>query len=243
MFSRFSNNKTRLPKGTRIYAVGDIHGRADLLEQLHRRIDEHLAAHPIKRAIPVYLGDYIDRGPASRAVIEHLIRRNLKPKSVFLKGNHETFLFEFLKNPRMLCIWRKYGGLETLASYGVGCPTTSAAIEASSGVLKAAMPRSHQAFFKRLRLSFSCGDYVFVHAGVRPGIALAKQSENDLLWIREEFLASEQDFGRVIVHGHTPVHEPEVRFNRINVDTGAYARGRLTCAVLEVDEISFLCAE
>jgi serine/threonine protein phosphatase 1 len=242
MFSRlFSHdNKTRLPRGTRIYAVGDIHGRADLLEQITCRIDEHLASNPIDHPIEVYLGDYIDRGPSSRQVIDQLIHRGLSHQSVFLKGNHEGFLIESLKNPRMLDNWEKNGGLQTLASYGIAPPTTSTAKEAIGAALKTAMPTSHHVFFSRLKSSFVCGGYFFVHAGARPGIALNRQSESDLLWIREEFLASAQDFGKIIVHGHTPVQQPDVRSNRINIDTGAFATGRLTCAALEHDEITFI---
>jgi serine/threonine protein phosphatase 1 len=245
MFSRiFSRgNKTRLPRGVRIYAVGDIHGRADLLQRLTRRIDEHRASRPIARTIEVYLGDYIDRGPSSRAVVDHLIGRSLNHKSVFLKGNHEAFLMEFIKHPGMLEIWREIGGLQTLTSYGIsygiGTPIETAA-KTLSVALKAAMPQSHQAFFKKLKSSFSYGEYFFVHAGVRPGVALAKQSETDLLWIRDEFLAHDDDFGKIVVHGHTPVNEPDLRSNRINIDTGAYATERLTCVTLEKNEVAFI---
>lgn len=242
MFRRLlsRHNKTRLPSGTRIYVVGDIHGRADLLEQITHRIDQHFASNPIGRAIEVYLGDYIDRGPASRQVIEQLIQRSSEHEAVFLKGNHEAFLIEFLKSPRMLEVWGKNGGLQTLASYGVAPPTQADANKQVATALKTAMPKSHRAFLKQLKSSFICGKYFFVHAGVRPGIALAKQDERDLFWIREEFLTYEQDFSKIIVHGHTPVNEPDVRPNRINVDTGAYATGRLTCALLERNEVKFI---
>jgi serine/threonine protein phosphatase 1 len=164
-----------------------------------------------------------------------LIRRQQWREMVCLKGNHETLFAEFLEDPVVLSDWRHLGGFETLLSYGI-VPSMSRELADQQKLAAAfaqAVPESHRRFLSSLKSSFSCGDFFFVHAGVRPGIPLAKQSDYDLLWIRDEFLLSEEDFGKIVVHGHTPVREPEVLSNRINIDTGAYATGRLTCLVLE----------
>jgi len=225
----------RLPEHVRIYAVGDVHGRADLLEQVLSRIDSDLATYPDCRPLQVFLGDYIDRGPSSRAVLERLIRRSRTDKIVCLKGNHESYIFEFLKDPGILADWRQLGGIETLMSYGLK-PSMKADVaeqlELAKG-LAACLPNHHRQFLRSLLPSFTCGDFFFVHAGVRPGVPLAEQREEDMLWIREDFLLCEEDFGKVVVHGHTPVREPDMRPNRINIDTGAYATGRLTCLIIE----------
>jgi serine/threonine protein phosphatase 1 len=225
----------KLPNGIRIYAVGDVHGRIDLLDRVLLQIDKDLAASPPFRAIQVFLGDYIDRGPASRAVLDRLAGRIRSGETVFLKGNHETFVARFLEDPALLSDWRQYGGLETLISYGLRPPlnpTRSEQLELAK-VFKTALPPAHLDFLRRLRTSFSCGDFFFVHAGVRPGVPFSRQHEDDLLWIREDFLLHEEKFEKIVVHGHTPVREPEIKSNRINIDTGAYATGRLTCVRIE----------
>jgi serine/threonine protein phosphatase 1 len=234
-FSKSATRRARTPEGTRIYAVGDIHGRADLLAPLLLRIDAHLASRPAERAIHVFLGDYIDRGPASREVVDQLLRWGRTHEVVFLKGNHEAYASDFLKNPDIIDEWRQYGGFETLLSYGLA-PSLSldpAQRRKLAVSFHRALPHSHRHFFGHLRLSFTCGDYFFVHAGIRPGIPFADQREEDLLWIRDEFLSYEKILDKIVVHGHTPVPEVEVRLNRINIDTGAYATGRLTCLLLE----------
>jgi serine/threonine protein phosphatase 1 len=232
----------RVPENLRVYAIGDLHGRADLLEEMLARIDADLDERPVAAALQVFLGDYVDRGPASRTVIERLIARSETHRTMCLAGNHEVYLREFLRHPAVLDSWRHLGGLETLMSYGLRPSINPDAVEQAelSAGLNAAMPARHKRFLAALAPSFQCGDYFFVHAGVRPGIPLAQQDEEDLTSIREEFLASEDDFGKVVVHGHTPVQAPDVRHNRINIDTGAYATGRLTCLVLDRGERSFL---
>jgi serine/threonine protein phosphatase 1 len=232
----------RVPDGVSIYAIGDVHGRSDLLDEVFSRIDADLATNPSRRAIQVFLGDYIDRGPDSFGVLDQLISRGQTHDVVCLKGNHELFLLEFLRDPSMLKHWRQYGGLETLMSYGVAPQfnASEAELELLADRLFQAMPVRQRDFLSGLTTSFSCGDYFFVHAGVRPRVPLDQQREQDLLWIRDEFLQSEQDFGKIIVHGHTPVDEPEVRANRINIDTGAYATGKLTCLILERDKRWFI---
>lgn len=237
---RFRKNvKPRLPDGVRIYAIGDVHGRADLLQSLLTVIDADLARSAPERAIQVFLGDYVDRGPDSRAVIDLLIERSKSHETVCLKGNHEVFLLEVLKDPARLEEWRRYGGLLTLVSYGINPtmnPTPEQQIELIEG-LRQALPREHLSFLQQLRPSFACGDFFFVHAGVKPGVALERQKEEDLLWIREEFLESERRFGKCIVHGHTPVSVPDIRSNRINIDTGAYATGNLTLLTIQGDSL------
>jgi serine/threonine protein phosphatase 1 len=232
----------RLPDGIRIYAIGDVHGRVDLLDQVFSRIDADLAAKPTRRAVHVFLGDYVDRGPASRGVLDRLIDRSYSHESVFLMGNHEVMFLEFLRNPEALKNWRQYGGLDTLMSYGLTAPFKANAEQLAglAAALDRAMPDEHHWFLNQLVPSFSCGDFFFVHAGVRPGVPLADQRQEDLLWIREEFLEHEGGFGKIIVHGHTPAPEPEIRSNRINIDTGAYATGRLTCLILERDQMWFI---
>jgi len=242
---RVSRSKKTPPKvadGVRVYAIGDVHGRADLLEQVFARIDADLRSTPAARPIEVLLGDYVDRGPASRQVIERLIGRRGERETVCLKGNHETFVPEFLQDPATLPDWQRYGGLETLMSYGL-TPARNADAGARAELAAAfaqALPAAHLAFLRGLKPTFTCGDFFFVHAGVRPGVALAKQQESDLLWIREDFLLHEEPFGKIIVHGHTPVGQPDIRPNRINIDTGAYATNTLTCLVLEADTVAFV---
>jgi serine/threonine protein phosphatase 1 len=239
---RIEPPRARVPDGIRIYAIGDIHGRLDLLDQVLSRIGQDVAAHPTSRAIRVFLGDYIDRGPDSKGVLDRLITYSASHPSIFLIGNHEVCLCEFLKKPDTFPAWGRYGGLNTLLSYGL-VPSIAADLqeqEKLANALDHALPFSHRKFLNSLRPYFICGEYFFVHAGVRPGICLTNQSEEDLLWIREDFLSCEEPFDKVIVHGHTPVLEPEVWTNRINIDTGAYATGRLTCLVLDKDQISFI---
>ena len=231
--------RPRVPDGVRIYAIGDIHGRADLLDDMFKRIDANLASNPVAHGIEVFLGDYIDRGPASREVLDRLVARKRTHRTVFLKGNHETYITEFVTNPPLLEDWQRLGGLETLISYGITPSINAGAAEQArlAAAFDRALPESHRRFIGELKSSFTCGDFYFVHAGVRPGIPLAKQREEDLLWIRSEFLNCEDDFGKIVVHGHTPVLQPDIRSNRINIDTGAYATGRLTCLILQGDEM------
>ena len=240
--SSTSRKKPRTPDGVRVYAVGDIHGRADLLDQVLKRIDADLAKNSARHGIEIYLGDYIDRGPASRQVLDQLVARSRTHRTVFLKGNHETYLADFVTNPPILEEWQRLGGLETLMSYGItpSINPDAAAQSRLAAALDQALPESHRHFLGDLKPSYTCGDFFFVHAGVRPGIPLAKQREEDLLWIRRDFLLCEENFGKIVVHGHTPVAQPDIRPNRINIDTGAYATGRLTCLMLVDDKMEFI---
>jgi serine/threonine protein phosphatase 1 len=219
-----------------------VHGRADLLDEVFARVDASLASCTACRPVHVLLGDYIDRGPCSREVLDRLIERRRSHDMVCLKGNHESYVFDFLRNPSVLSAWRHLGGLETLISYGLRPSVNPGDAErlALARALAGALPDSHRQFLEKLDPSFSCGDFFFAHAGVKPGVPLARQREEDLLWIRDDFLLCEEDFGKIIVHGHTPVQEPDIRANRINIDTGAYATGRLTCLMIEQDAIFVL---
>lgn len=224
-----------VPDGLRLYVVSDIHGRSDLLDDAFARIDADRARAPAPESVEVFLGDYIDRGPDSKGVLDRLVARRRERRLVTLAGNHEQVLLNVLKRPDQLDFWARNGGFETLMSYGITVPTRIDvnAAEPLVAALAQALPDPHRDFLQSLEDSFSCGGYFFAHAGVRPGVPLDQQSRQDLLWIRNEFLESHQDFGAVVVHGHTPVQQVEFRPNRINIDTGAYITNMLSCLVLE----------
>jgi serine/threonine protein phosphatase 1 len=227
-----------LPPGQRIYAIGDVHGCADRLIAMHRAIAADLAERPIAEALLIHMGDYIDRGPDSAEVIAALLRgpavrgvRVLK-----LMGNHEDMLLGALAsggNQSMAENWLDNGGTASLRSWGVPLGGGPAEWERH-------IPPEHLDFIRGLTLRHSAGGYLFVHAGVRPGVPLHAQSIQDMLWIREPFLSFTGDFGVVVVHGHTPMLEPVVRPNRVGIDTGAVMGGRLTCAVFEADRLGFI---
>ena len=231
------------PAQRRIYAIGDIHGRDDLLRALHRQIQADVAtAAPGVRPVVVYLGDYVDRGPGSLEVIDLLLNEPLKGfERVHLIGNHERMMLDFLEGPPDP-VWLFNGGTATLLSYGVAglSLSTEHELEHLRCGLAEALPSTHRGFLESLSLSHEEGDYLFVHAGVRPGRSLDLQEAQDMLWIRGPFLHSTADFGRRIVHGHTITPEPFVARNRIGIDTGAFFSGRLTCAVLEGADVRFL---
>lgn len=233
-----------LPKGRRLYAIGDIHGRLDLLAELLGLIERDLAARPNADNGLVYLGDYVDRGPDSRAVLDRLCGpppAGLEP--VFLKGNHEAMLLRFVECGQGGFNWLYNGGAATLLSYGLELPATAhgdAALASLQAPFAASLPAAHRAFLAGLRLWHREGDYLFVHAGIRPNVTLAEQSVEDLLWIREEFLEHDGPLEQVVVHGHTVARKAEIRRHRIGIDTGAYHTGRLTCLVLEGVERRFL---
>ncbi|MDE2472634.1 MAG: serine/threonine protein phosphatase [Bradyrhizobium sp.] len=232
----------QLPDGTRIYAIGDIHGRSDLLKEIFTAIDVDVTQNPVNRSIEVFLGDYVDRGPHSAQTLDLLIERSHGRETAFLKGNHEAFLLDVLRDPAKLADWRQFGGLQTLMSYGIQPSLDPDTDEQTDLVdtLNRVMPDRHLEFLQRLECSYFCGDFFFVHAGVRPGIPLEEQQEYDLLWIRNEFLNSKEDFGKFVVHGHTPVPEPDIRLNRANIDTGAYATGKLTLLSIQGSSMQVL---
>ncbi len=230
--------QARFPEGARLYAIGDIHGRADLLVELHQMIREDAAAYSGRKQV-LYLGDYIDRGLQSRQVVEMLLDAPLEGfESIFLKGNHEQAMLDFLDYPEATAGWLSFGGRETLVSYGISITHVPMMRDMPriAAELAEILPDDHVAFLEDGLLSWRAGDYYFVHAGVRPGVPLDAQHFEDQLWIREEFIASEANHGAVVVHGHTITPEPELRPNRIGLDTGAFHSGILTCLVLEGTE-------
>lgn len=238
IFKRRSETAS-LPEGKRIYAIGDIHGRDDMLATLLQRInDDHAGA---KGAQLIFLGDYVDRGPDTRAVLDRLIAlRQTRPDTVFLKGNHEAIMLDYLDEPEGFEQWLGWGGEETLESYGVDCVgKTGPAIVKD---FLAAAPPAHLDFLRALKLTHVEGDYLFVHAGVRPGRPLDKQVEEDLIWIRGRFhnAKPEERPEQVVVHGHTPTSKPVDEGWRIDVDTGACYGGALTAVVLEGTTRRFL---
>lgn len=233
----------RVPDGCCVYAVGDVHGRIDLLQRLLERIWAD-AAEPIKYLI--LLGDYVDRGPASKDVVEYLIKLERPGWDIIkLRGNHEQVLLEYLNNPEAYQAWRSFGGAETLLSYGVRPPMFSdpKELRRAHEQFAALLPRTHLAFLMALPCAHVVGDYFFVHAGVRPGIALDRQTPEDMLWIRDDFLLSDERLEKVIVHGHSPSERPVLRANRVGIDTGAYATNCLTAAKLTGESCMFLSTD
>jgi serine/threonine protein phosphatase 1 len=226
-----------LPPTQRVYAVGDVHGCLDRLAALHEQIADDLATRPIESATLVHLGDYVDRGPETAQVIEWLVAGPPVPDVpvINLMGNHEMMMLSALASGEETAahLWLTNGGADSLLSWGV--PRT-----AEPRQWAGCIPVEHLIFLRDLRISHRIGPYLFVHAGIRPGVPLQQQTRQDMLWIREPFLSSNADHGFVVVHGHTPKHEPTVRPNRIGIDTGAVLGGALTCVVLEEDRLGFL---
>lgn len=237
------SSRARVPAGQRVYAVGDIHGRPDLLAELRLRILDDAARDAGSACTIVYLGDYVDRGPGSFEVIDMLLHDPLPGfESVFLKGNHEDMMLRFLAGPSD-DNWLANGGDATLISYGVPLAWGRGDrrwLEDLQSRLLQRIPPDHLRFLADLQLHHSIGDYLFVHAGVRPGIPLDRQRPVDLIWIRDRFLDSAQDLGKCVVHGHSITERPEVRSNRIGIDTGAFYTNRLTGVVLEGETYRFL---
>ena len=233
-----------VPDGVRVYCVGDVHGRNDLLDKMAERIKVDMADQPSAKIVTVFLGDYVDRGFGSMAVLERLSRNEWPTPTIALAGNHEDLLLRFLEDETILEAWRGLGGLETLHSYGVAVGPSLAGRDRKKiqAAFKVRFPEHHRHFLETLLTSSAIGDYFFCHAGIMPGVPLDRQERDDLLNIRGEFLESEAEHGKLIVHGHTPALAPEIRSNRIGIDTAAYATSLLTCLVLEKDERRFLYA-
>ena len=228
----------RVPEGARVYVIGDIHGRLDLLTQLRERIVLDSGDFTGERKVMVYLGDYVDRGPQAKEVIDLLVDEPLGGfESVHLEGNHEKFFLDFLGDASVWPLWLYNGAGATISSYGV---SSTAGAESVQAEFRARIPARHLEFLSALALSHTEGDYFFVHAGVRPGVALEDQDEADMIWIRDLFLSSDADHGKIVVHGHSIARQPEIEANRIGIDTGAYATGTLTCLVLEGEGRAFL---
>lgn len=230
-----------LPPGVRVYAVGDVHGRLDLLARMDRMIAADVAASGAERHTVVFLGDYVDRGPQSAEVLESLVSaRHANAETVCLKGNHEDFMLDVIDGRKSPVNWLMNGGAATLESYGLDPWSLRRTPDAVGPALRDALPEPHLDFLRRLPTSHRIGGVFFAHAGVDPETHLDAQSDLDLMWVRHKFLGSDRDLGAIVVHGHTPAAAPEVRANRINCDTGAWATNRLTAAVLENGAIRFL---
>ena len=227
----------RVPAGTSIIAYGDVHGHLDLMEAILRKAQARAALDPARRHIIISLGDLVDRGPDSAGVVQRMMGEVPGCELITLRGNHETLLMAFLDGDPEATTWLSWGGLETLRSYGVqtdGASLLSADdVETLRDDFRARMLPAHLAFLRSRPLNVTFGDYFFVHAGVRPGVPLAEQEDRDLIWIRDEFLHSKQRFEKKIVHGHTPVRKPDFNRNRINLDTKAYASGKLAAVLFE----------
>ena len=233
----FSAAPATLPPGERVYAVGDIHGCLDRLVGLHELIASDIVARPAERTTLIHLGDYVDRGTDSAQVIDWLINDPPVPADqiVNLMGNHEQMMLSALTGADTEApgLWLMNGGADSLLSWGIARTVPPAGWATQ-------IPRSHLIFLRDLQINHRVGPYMFVHAGVRPGVPLEQQTRQDMLWIREPFLSSRADHGAVVVHGHTPKRQPVIQPNRIAIDTGAVLGGALTCVVLEEDKLGFL---
>jgi serine/threonine protein phosphatase 1 len=243
MFASRHSKEPAGATGCRAYAVGDIHGKLDLLEELLAKIHADLQHNPAAKTLLVFVGDLIDRGPSSAQVIERLRtyrRQGIRP--VFILGNHEEVLLRILDgDPSLIGSWLRFGGLECLKSYGVDPASLRGRSPAELiAAVRGAVPGEHVEFLRGFVDSCRFGDYLFVHAGIRPGIALEQQRQSDLRWIREPFLVDETDHGFIVVHGHTIAPAVEERTNRIGIDTGAYRSGVLAALVIEGTERRFI---
>lgn len=226
-----------IPAGERVYAIGDIHGRADLFAALIAAVEaddaRHQAASPAQTTI-ILLGDLIDRGPDSAGVVRMARQWQERRRVRILAGNHEEMLLQSLTSIDVLRVFLRAGGRETAISYGIDPKAyTQASFEEVQAMLCAAFPPEDEAFMASFEEQIRIGDYSFVHAGIKPGVPLAEQQRGDLRWIREPFLSSSTDHGAVVVHGHTIFEDVSLRPNRIGIDTGAYDSGKLTAIGLE----------
>lgn len=246
MISKFFRPKPKVtaptapavPDGTVVWAVGDIHGRFDLLLPLVEAMVADLHTSRADRKMVIFLGDYIDRGPDSRGVLRLLagLSRSQGVEWRFLKGNHEQAMLEFLEDPSKGARWCEYGGDRALQSWGLRVPELAHRTEAWERVaadLRHKLTKPKLAFLEDLELSVTVGDYFFAHAGARPGVALDRQMSEDLMWIRQPFLESPSEFEQVIVHGHTPTKAVHADHRRIGIDTKAYDSGVLSALRLE----------
>ena len=232
----------KLPEGNCIYAIGDVHGRADLLADAFERIDRHRSINPNVAAAEILIGDLLDRGPDTRGCVEVLLKRQDRFGTVLIQGNHEHMFRNALEDQDSCRLWLANGGRETLLSYGydITGETGRPDIELIQARIPEIVPEEHLLTLVHLPPIAQIDDFVFVHAGLRPGKAIEEQSIDDMLWIREPFLSTDYDFGALVVHGHTPVQQPQRRANRVNIDTGAYLTGRLTCLLITDRGVSFL---
>ena len=245
-FERPRHFEARFPPDRVAYAVGDIHGCDQSLVTLLDQIrEDYISIAVFYDRLPtlVFLGDYIDKGPDSKAVLDRLIRPiDGFERIVFLKGNHEASIIEFIDGVSDGAMWLQHGGLDTLASYGIRPPLLgdTADVERARLALREEFPRDHSEFLRALKLGYQLGNYLFVHAGIDPAKSVADQDRRDMLWIRDEFLSDPGPFEVRVVHGHTPVEIPEVLPHRINLDTGGFVSGVLSCARITSDDVTIL---
>jgi serine/threonine protein phosphatase 1 len=234
--ARWASNAARryppAPAGEAIYAIGDIHGRSDCLRRAHALIDEDRSGGA---ATEIYIGDYVDRGPDSKGAIELLVARARATNVVALRGNHEIMMESFLRGLTSFEDWRRFGGLETVLSYGVDARALLARGAVRPRDLAEKIPAPHLRFLSSLKTIHTLGQYCFAHAGIRPGVPLDAQSIDDTAWIRDDFLNHPGGAGLVVVHGHSPVDDVEFHANRINIDTGAYLTNRLSVLRIDAD--------
>ncbi|MER8676953.1 MULTISPECIES: metallophosphoesterase family protein [unclassified Mesorhizobium] len=230
----------RAPDGMRLYAIGDVHGRLDLLAAMHRRIESELEYKPTSDWRVIHLGDYVDRGPESKGVIDFLIEvQKRDPRHLMLAGNHDIGFLDFLDEPDPEGLFIRYGGVQTAQSYGVDLAGHASwfgkgeALRRGHQALVNAVSQAHVDFLRSLQLSLISGDFFFCHAGVRPDVPLESQSPQDLVWIRDVFHNHPGLYPKVIVHGHTPVPQAEVMPNRVNVDTLAWQSGMLSALAVD----------
>lgn len=248
-FGRLLKARSAMPStadGERIYAIGDIHGRLDLMEALLAKIEKHAASLPPARSVHiVVLGDMIDRGPDSAGVLRYLHGvQQSTGRLIVLQGNHEELMLRALAaEPGMLRAWMRIGGSATIRSFGLDLPAREDDQRAAVRDMLRVIPGNLIEWIRNLPLTARSGDYLFCHAGIRPGVALKRQKRADLLWIRDEFLEDPQDHGMMVVHGHSVSNEVEMRGNRIGIDTGAYRTGVLTALYLEGEDRQILSTE
>jgi serine/threonine protein phosphatase 1 len=236
-------DRPRGAQGLRAYVVGDIHGRLDLLDELLGKIHADLEQRGPRETLLVFVGDLIDRGPQSAEVIERLrTYRHPNVRPIFLLGNHEEVLLRILDGETSLIPnWLRFGGAQCLKSYGLAPRRVAMASEPEAlAMIRGSIPQQHVAFLRSFVDSCRFGDYLFVHAGIRPGVDLQEQRQSDLRWIREPFLLDDSNHGFVVVHGHTISSEVEEKLNRIGIDTGAFATGVLTALGIEGDDRWFM---
>jgi serine/threonine protein phosphatase 1 len=234
----------RGPEGLRLYAIGDVHGRLDLLERMHAHIRAEIERDRPADWRIIHLGDYVDRGPQSRQVLDFLIaacRDN--ERMLTLAGNHDRGFLEFLAEPSLETLFMQNGGVETAASYGVSFDYRRGSLGRFHAELERAVPEEHQRFILSRGFSASFGDFFFCHAGIRPRVPLEEQRPDDLMWIRGEFLNYQGLHPKVVVHGHTITPEPEVLANRVNIDTGACFTGVLTAISIDGAEKRIIAVE
>jgi serine/threonine protein phosphatase 1 len=231
----------RAPQGMRLYAIGDVHGRLDLLAAMHAHIAAEIEGDAVADWRVIHLGDHVDRGPESKGVLDFLIAAHARDsRNIMLAGNHDMGFLDFLGRPDPEGLFMRYGGVETAFSYGVTLDSYEPGFGLGHAALVKAVPPDHVDFLRALKFSASFGDFFFCHAGIRPGVPLETQRRDDLIWIRDIFHNHTGLYPKLVVHGHTPNPQAEVMANRVNVDTLAYRSGRLTALVVDGTEKEIL---